>query len=177
MTGATYASRPSILSYSRLPLRLTLSHDLGQEPGAALGLVDPVLNQTGCSYIVVLFAQLVRGTQVSRQLLIVSAKLGQHVLRGHAFSVIVLQALMLRDIADRPDRSSADFARPLSDVVGHREDSSTVLIEQEVVIAEVPAAHVPVEVLRLDVEREHVGEQFMKLASNLHHGVAAEVDL
>jgi hypothetical protein len=69
------------------------------------------------------------GTQVSRQLLIVSAKLG--------------------------------------DVVGHREDLSTVLIEQEVVIAEERAAHVPVEVLRLNVKCKHVGEQFTKLARDL----------
>ena len=34
-----------------------------------------------------------------------------------------------------------------------------MLIEQEVVIPEVEAAHVPVEVLRLDIQCEHVSQQ------------------
>jgi len=71
------------------------AHGLGHEPRPALGLVDPVLDQTRRSGIVVLFARLMRGTQISRQLLIVSAKLSQHVLGCHALSVIVLHTLTL----------------------------------------------------------------------------------
>src|SRR4029077_2030875 len=59
--------------------------------------------------------------------------------------------------------------------VGHREDLRTVLIEQKVVIAEVRAAHVPVEVLRLNVKCKHVGEQFTKLARDLYDRVLTEI--
>ena len=95
MMGATYGSRPSILSHFLLPPRLTLSHDLREEPGAALSLVNPVLDQAGRGDIVVLFTQLVRGSAGFASALIVSAKLSQHVLGRHTFSVIVLQPLML----------------------------------------------------------------------------------
>src|SRR5260370_28030111 len=82
---------------------------------------------------------------------------------------------MLRDIADGPDRGAADFARRLGDIVGHREDLSAMLIEQEVVIAKVLAAHVPVEVLGLNVKCKHVGEQFTKFARDLYDRVVTEV--
>jgi hypothetical protein len=62
-------------------LTLTLSHDLGQEPGTALSFVDPVLDQTSCGNVVVLFAQFVRRAQVSRQLQVVLTKFPQHLLR------------------------------------------------------------------------------------------------
>jgi hypothetical protein len=78
----------------------------------------------------VLFTQLVRGTEVSRQFQIVRAKLSQHVLRRDAFVVVVLEPLMLRDIADGFDYSSADFARALGDIIRHREDLTALLIEQ-----------------------------------------------
>src|SRR5580704_16016795 len=98
-----------------LPLRivaLAVSNDLRQEPGSALGLVDPVLDQAGGGDVVVLIADLMSRAQVPGQLQIVGAKLGQHVLRRHELGVVVFQALMLRDVPDRVDRSPADFARP-----------------------------------------------------------------
>src|ERR1700689_384696 len=88
-------------------MRLTLRHDLRQEPGAALSLVNPDFDQTGGSDVVVLFTYLVRCAQISRQIQVVRTKLGQHVFRGHALGVVVLEALMLRDIADGPDCCSA----------------------------------------------------------------------
>src|SRR5438552_9232995 len=78
---------------SAFPLRLTLGNDLRQEPGPALSLVDPILNQAGGRNVAMLLAEFMRGTQVSRQLLIVSSKLSQHVLRSDAFCIVVLQAL------------------------------------------------------------------------------------
>jgi hypothetical protein len=49
--------------------------------------------------------------------------------------------------------------RALGDVVGHREDLLRLLVEQQVVIAEVWTRHVPVEVLGLQIEREGIGHQ------------------
>src|ERR1700730_400044 len=151
------------------------ANDLGQEPSAALSLVNPVFDQTGRSNVVVLFTQLVRGTQVSGQFQIVRAKLNQHVLRRDAFVVAVLEPQMLGDITDGSDCSSTDFARSLGDIVRHREDLSTMLIEQEVVISEMRAIDVPMEILRLDIESEHVGEQFAQLAGDLYDGIAPQV--
>src|SRR5258708_33613950 len=102
--------------------RLTLGDDLRQEPGSALGLVDPVLYKAGGGDVVVMVAEFMGGTQRSCQLLIVVTKLGQHVVRRDEFGVVVLQALMLGDIPNGMDSRSANLARSLGDLVGHRED-------------------------------------------------------
>src|SRR5262249_18742096 len=106
---------------------LALRDDLAQEPAAALGLVDPVLDQAGGGDIVVFLVRLVGGTKFSRQLLVVGAQLSEHILGCHTFSVVVLQPLMLQNIADGSDRRPADFAPPLGDVVSHRKDLSALL--------------------------------------------------
>jgi hypothetical protein len=59
-------------------------------------------------------------------------------------------------LADRPDRETTDLADALRDRIGHSINLVCLFIEQQVVIAEMRAAHVPVEILRLDVQREHV---------------------
>ena len=45
-----------------------------------------------------------------------------------------------------------------SDSVNHVEDLSPQLIEQQVVIAEMGAAHVSMKVLRLEIQSEHVAK-------------------
>jgi hypothetical protein len=49
-----------------------------------------------------------------------------------------------------------ELADTLRDRVGHGEELITLFVQQQVIIAEVRPAHVPVEVLGLQVEREHV---------------------
>lgn len=44
----------------------------------------------------------------------------------------------------------------LGDGIGHREELISLFVEQQAVIAEVRAAHMPVEVLHLQMEREYV---------------------
>ena len=48
--------------------------------------------------------------------------------------------------------------RALRYIVSHGEYLFRLFIEQQVVIAKVQAAHVPVEILRLHIERENVRE-------------------
>jgi hypothetical protein len=49
--------------------------------------------------------------------------------------------------------------RPLRDRVGHREELVAMLVQQQVVAAEMRRAHMPVEVLRLQVEDEDIRQQ------------------
>src|SRR5438093_13772618 len=79
--------------------------------------------------------------------------------RTNAFFIVVFQPFVFCDIADGTQRRPSDLASPLGDIVGHREDLRRLLVEQQVVIAKVPPADVPVKVLRLQVKRKHVGEQ------------------
>ena len=74
-------------------------------------------------------------------------------------SSLSVQTLVPRNVADRMERGSADLAGSLGDVVRHGENLLSVFVHQQVVIAEVPPTHMPVEILRLDIDCEHVGKQ------------------
>ena len=74
-------------------------------------------------------------------------------------------------MADGPQRGAADLAHPLGDIVGRVEDLLALLVEQQVVVAEVRPRHMPVEVLGLHVQCEHVGEQGGERAGNIARGV------
>src|SRR6516164_2486814 len=148
---------------------------LEQEPGAPLGLVDPVLDQAGAGHVLVLVANRVGLAQARRQLLVVVAQLREHVQRCDEIGVVVEYALQAGDVADRAQRRAADLADPLGDVVGSRENLLALLVEEEMVIAEVRAGYVPMEILGLQVKRKHIGEQNIERAGNLQHGIGAQV--
>src|SRR5437762_12090538 len=61
-------------------------------------------------------------------------------------------------MADRFDRKSANLSNSLRDWVGHGEKLIAVFVEKQVIVAKVRAAHVPMEILGFQVEREHVRE-------------------
>src|SRR5262245_57811694 len=146
-----------------------------QEPGSPFGFVDPNLDQTGGRDIVVVVANLVGGPQTSRQLLVVIAQLADHLERSDRFVIIIFQPLVFPDVADRTDRCPANLARALCDIVGHREDLRRLLVEQQVIIAKMAAAHMPVKILRLHVKREDVRKQLTQVACNFLHPVSAEI--
>src|SRR5262245_8635533 len=129
----------------------------------AVRLVDPNLDQTGGGDIVVMVANLVGSPQTSRWLLVVIAKLAYHLLWAYGFLIVVLQLLVLRNIADRTDRCPADLAGALGNCVGHGEDLRRLLVEQQVVIAKMAAAHVAVKILRLHIKREEVCKQLTQV--------------
>src|SRR5271165_2274242 len=82
---------------------------------------------------------------------------------------------MSGDVADRAECRCAELARSLGNIVDHRKDLSCLLIQEQVVVAEVLRAHVPMEVLCFHVEREHVGKQISKGTRYLHHRIAVKI--
>src|ERR1700722_11900309 len=102
-------------------------------------------------------------------------KLRQHRFGRDVLGIVVRQALMAPDVADRADSCSAEFASTLGDVVSHGEDLCRLLVQEQVVVAKVWTAHVPVEILRLDEQREHVSKQFAERARYLYHRISTEV--
>src|SRR5437867_4649306 len=148
---------------------------LRQEPRPPLALVDPNLDQTRGSDIVVPIANLVCCSQASRQLLVVIAKLADHFLRTHSFFVVVFQPLVARDIADRTNCGPPALARSLRNVVGYGEDLSRLLVEQQMVVANMAAAHVPVKVLCLHVKREDIRKQLTQVACDLLDCIPTEI--
>ena len=68
---------------------------------------------------------------------------------------------------DRTKGSSADLADALGDGIRHGEKLVALLIEHEVIVAEVRTADMPVEVLRLQIECENVCENGIERAADI----------
>ena len=87
--------------------------------------------------------------------------------RRDIIGVIVEHALEPGDLADRMDGRAAELAHPLGDVVGDGEDLVGLLVEQQMVVAEMRPADMPVEILGLEIEREGVGQQGVERAGDV----------
>jgi hypothetical protein len=70
---------------------------------------------------------------------------------------------MVRNFAICP----AELAYAFGELVGGGENRLRLLVEQQMVIAEMPAADVPVEILGLQVEREGIRQQHVRRAGYL----------
>src|SRR5258708_34272510 len=82
---------------------------------------------------------------------------------------------MLRDIADGMERGGADLEGSLGYVVRHGENLSGLFIQQQMIVPKMAAAHVPVEVLGLYVQRKHVPQQFAQPTCDLQNTSPAEI--
>src|SRR6516162_2750678 len=107
---------------------LTRTRGFEQEPGTALRLVDPNLNQACSGDIAVFIAQIVRLAHARYQLLIVVTQFGEHVLWRNEIRVIVGDALQTSDVADRTQRSAANFAHPFGNGIGGRKNLLALLV-------------------------------------------------
>src|SRR6266566_5177177 len=62
-------------------------------------------------------------------------------------------------MADTADSRAAYTAYTLSHDIDGRKNRIGLLVEEQVIVAEVRTGEVPVEVLRLDIERERIGKE------------------
>jgi len=104
------------------------------------------------------------GSQTPRQLLVICIQFPEHFLWTNHLFIVVFQPLIFRDVSDRADRGAADLTCSLSDFIRHREKLRALFVWQQMIIAKVLAAHVPMKILWLHVKREHVGEQSTQVA-------------
>ncbi len=128
------------------------------------------------SDVVVLVAKLVKRAHAGTELRVVVTQLRQHVERRHIVSIVVEDTLQPRDVADRPDGRAAELERTRSAIgslIGV--DLRRLVVEQQVIVAEVRTRDVPVEVLGLPVECGDVGQQKVQSAGEISRGVLAEV--
>src|ERR1051326_7328371 len=147
---------------------------LVQEPDAPFGFVDPAFEQTGRGHVAVLLAQAVGLAHVADEPEVVVAQFRQHVERGHVFGVVVRQALLAADLADRAQRGAADLACALRDRIGGGKDLSGLFVEQQMVITKMRTRNVPMEVLGLHVESEQVRKQNRQRAREIPYRVGRE---
>src|ERR1700722_9924884 len=137
------AARSIADPYPSIILAARISGRFEQEPGAAFGLVDPDFQEARGGDIAVFVADAVDRAHSPDELLVVVAKFSQHVLRLDVVRIVVEDTLMASDLPDRAQCCSADLASPFRDRVRHRAYLVALLVEQQVVVAEVATAHVP----------------------------------
>jgi hypothetical protein len=116
-----------------------------------------------------------RPPQARHQLLVVVAQFGQHVERRNESGVVVEDALQAADLADRPQSHAPDFSNPLRDRIRGSEDLIALLIQEQVIVAKVRTRHVPMEILCLQVQCEHVREQQVERGGDLLHRLRLQV--
>jgi len=155
--------------------RLKIAYYFRQKPRPPLGLVDPVFDQAGRGDIVVLCTDFMCPAQETPQFPIVRAEFSQHLLGKDGLSVVVFQALMFGDIADGMQGVSANLAGSLRNVIGHGENLFGLFVEEPMIVAKMAAAHVPVEILRFEIERKHVGKQSAQIAGDFLDTISTEI--
>src|ERR1700727_1076018 len=111
-----------------------------QEPSPALGHVDPNLEQAGGRDVAVFVAHVMDLAQARRQALVVVAQLRQHVLWIVIVGVLVEQALARGDVAVLAQTRTAYLTRAFRDRFCHGENLIPVLIQKQMVVAEMRAA-------------------------------------
>src|SRR6185437_1148970 len=96
-------------------------------------------------------------------------------MRRHELLIVVLERLQPCNVADRPQRQTADLAHALGNVVGYPENLLGLFVEQQMVVAKVWSAHVPMEVLSLHIKRKDIGQNSIELFRDLTDGLGGQV--
>src|SRR3989442_9268452 len=130
-----------------------------QEPDPLLRLIQHLLEEVARGGIAVLVAHRDRRPLTLGDVSIVRQEAVDHLLGKHELFIVVLERLQLGDVRDAPYRRATDPSHPLRQDIDGAEDRVGLLVEQQVVIAEVRAGHMPVKVLRLDVQGKRVRDQ------------------
>ena len=146
-----------------------------KEPDATFGFVDPNFDQAGRGYIPMLVANLMRFAQPAGEITIVFPQLRQHVERLDVGGVIVFHALHFSDLAGRTQRRPANLADAFRHRIGHGEELVGLFVEEQVIIAEMGPAHVPMEIFCLQVDRENVGEERIYRSGNILGGARGKI--
>ena len=112
-------------------------------------------------------ADVMRLPQARRKSLVVLPQFGEHVLWLDVLGIVVQHALQASDVAYGPKGRPSHLANPLGDRIGHREELVGLFIQEQVIVAEMRPAHVPVKVLGLQVESENVCRDGIQRSSNV----------
>ena len=70
---------------------------------------------------------------------------------------------------------TADLANTLGDCVGGGENLVGLLVKHQMVVAEMRARNMPMEILRLQVEVKHIRKQNVECAGEIAHGFRFQI--
>src|ERR1700681_2594528 len=106
-------------------------------------------------------------THALRQYRVIVPKLSYHVERLDVFSIVVHYTLKARNLSDRANGWASQLPCSLSNGVRHRENLLALIVEHQVIVPEMRARHMPMEVLGFEIQREHVTEQWHQRLRNV----------
>src|SRR6266436_240402 len=138
--AATVNSRFNLLSPSPRCLK--------EEPRATFSLVDPNFNQACCGNVTMFVTNVMSFAQTRGQRFVVVGQLSEHVQRLDIIVVIIEHALSSRNMTDRLERRATDLPDSFRDGIRHRKKLLSLFIQEQVIIAEMRATHVPMEIFR-----------------------------
>src|SRR5215510_7306026 len=133
--------------------------DLVEKPHPPFSLVQDLLQDVPRRRVTVLVAHLDRVALLLGDVTVVLDQARDHLLGRHALLVVIANGLKLADMRDAPDGRSADLSYTLGEQVDRAEDGLGMLIEQQVIVAEVRSVDMPVKVFQLDVHGKGIGNQ------------------
>ena len=58
------------------------------------------------------------------------------------------------------------LAGSLGDIIGHSENLLGLFVKEEMIIAEMATAHMPMEILRFQIKRKHIGKKTAEIAGD-----------
>ena len=146
-----------------------------KEPHPLFGLIDPVFQQARGRDVAMLVAEIVNLAHGADQLQIIVSQFGQHVVGRDVLRIIVQDSRLAADLADRSEGHATDLAHALGNRVGRFEYFRTLFVKHKVIVTEVRAGHMPVEVFRLHIKGEKIGEQRRQCAGKIFDGVVGKV--
>src|SRR5262245_23892279 len=103
-----------------------------------------------------LIAEIVVLTHASDELKIILSELRQHVERSYVVGLVIFDPLVPDDLADGVYGVTANFADTFGDRIRCFEDLRRLLIEQQMVVAEMRPGDMPMEILRLHIEGKDI---------------------
>lgn len=103
--------------------------------------------------------------------LIIFSEFCQHVRWFDIGCIVIRKPLMARNVTDRAERRLADFAHTLGNDIRGCEYLIGLLVEQQVIVAKMWPAYMPMEILGLEIERKTVCEDAVERGGDIFRGI------
>ena len=87
---------------------------------------------------------------------IVICQLSEHVQWFDVFGVVIAHSLSTRDLPGGMQRKPAELANSFGNHISNGKKLLSMLVKEQVIIAEMMSTHMPVKIFRFQVQREHI---------------------
>jgi hypothetical protein len=148
--------RPLKMLSKMLASGLFATAGLKQKPRAALRLINPVFKETRRGHVTLFIAEVMCLAHLRDKLLVVVSQLRKHICSGHELRIVIQDALETVNVAYRVQCGATNLADAFCDWVGDREELGGLLIQKKMIVAEVRARHMPMEIFSLEIQSKHV---------------------